>query len=229
MKWNTENTVLHHQRQVCVCVLSVCHFTFCYLSVDVFCLSSLLFGFARTVLQPNKSQPLLASTCRAPPPQGSFLHTGHVTSSKKRRVVFRASFLLQALALADMLAKDADLREVVCRALRLVLPRGMAEPLVAAVEDDRILPMPNQGTISRWRLLVDSAFMLHMRSLNNTKKWVRFMMVDSSTQGGRDFELILLCNVACDEVVRLFDLANQLIFLRCLCWSAQVPCGPTKS
>ena len=108
------------------------------------------------------------------------------------------------------------MRDVILLALRMALPRALCEPLTKAVKHPASYPLPDKGTISRWRMCLDAAFMLWHRRHVPPARYVRYVMVDSSTQGGKDYELILVCSVARAEMASLCAQANELIVLRWL-------------
>ena len=82
------------------------------------------------------------------------------------------------------------------------------------MEDPTVLPMPHKASISRWRLLIDVAYMLHCRVHMASEGVVRWAMVDSSTQGGKDYELIVVSFMRENDAGRLVRAANDLIALR---------------
>jgi hypothetical protein len=116
--------------------------------------------------------------------------------------------------MSDMLAKDSDLREVLATSISLVIPSRMAKPLLDVLQDPSAYTLPNKGTISRWRLLLDTSYMLYMRSVNRSRRWIRYLMVDSSTQGGRDYELTIVSSVDYDRLHELRMAALELLSLR---------------
>eukprot|EP00972_Heterocapsa_arctica_P114284 16441673-Heterocapsa_arctica.AAC.1 len=76
------------------------------------------------------------------------------------------------------------------------------------------LALPDKASISRWRVCLDAAYMLWYRRHCPAGHCVRYFMVDSSTQGGRDYELLVVCSVAHSQLADLYGLANELIILR---------------
>ena len=104
-------------------------------------------------------------------------------------------YLINCFLLCDMLKSDADLRATLQLACKIVLPKHVCDAVLKLFqEEDR--PVPSKSTISRLRLRVDVSFMLM------TRDWLRAQlqlggvvvhaMVDSSPQGGHDYELLSL-------------------------------------
>ena len=82
--------------------------------------------------------------------------------------------------------------------------------------------MPHKSTLSRWRLLVDGCFMMVERQRNastNTSK-VRYLMADSSTQHGRDFEHVTALSIDGTDIVEAYENANALVNF----WSLRESC-----
>ena len=142
--------------------------------------------------------------------------TGYVVSGSHKPVArstpYRAAFVIQVLLQCDLLKSDASLKESVKQALMLILPKSLRSMFLEMV-DEHVSPSP--GHIRRWRLLLDAAFMKQMR-VRRQKDWeehrasVRWMMVDSSPQGGRDYELVVLCKAYLDDLQHALDLVDVM-------------------
>lgn len=132
------------------------------------------------------------------------------------RLAYKAAFMIQCLIMSNLLARDSTMRDTISLALRMSLPRSLSEPLAKAVDDPTSFPLPDKATISRWRVCLDAAFMLWCRRHTPPMNHIRYIMVDSSTQGGKDYELILVCSVVRAEMASLYLRANELISLRWL-------------
>ena len=79
--------------------------------------------------------------------------------------------------------------------------------------DEAVTFVPRKSTISRWRLLMDGAFMLMMRRLHmpaGERSFVRYIMADSSMQHGRDFEHVVSLEINGKDLVNLLETANHL-------------------
>ena len=131
----------------------------------------------------------------------------------KCRLLYNAKFMVQALVMSDLLSNDRSLREVLSRAVRLVLPPALSEPLAAAI-DSPSLRMPSASALSRWRFLLDASLMLHFRKSLHSEPCLRYAMADSSTQGGRDYELLVPTTISVSSLQDAFRLANALIAMR---------------
>lgn len=111
----------------------------------------------------------------------------------------RAKHLINSLLLADSFANAGDLKVLLKRMVRLLFADDMSQQLVAFIES-RHLRIFDKSEISRSRQTVDVAFMLYMRERNTAELadsdagdcgCVRYLMVDSSPQYGRDYQIVL--------------------------------------
>jgi hypothetical protein len=102
---------------------------------------------------------------------------------------YKAGFLLECLVLTFALRSASDLKSTLVHAVQ-VLPPVWRSSLLSLMRDDASLP--SAATLTRARLLVDVAFMLMQqrifRDLLQTRP-VLYGLVDSSPQGGRNWEL----------------------------------------
>eukprot|EP00969_Alexandrium_andersonii_P025551 1115941-Alexandrium_andersonii.AAC.1 len=87
------------------------------------------------------------------------------------------------MQLSSVLRSSADMTGAVLSAIRVVLSPVLQEPMVRMVQDST--PLPDAGTVSRWRLLLDGAFMLYLRKRREEATVCRYMQADSSMQRGR--------------------------------------------
>jgi hypothetical protein len=76
----------------------------------------------------------------------------------------RFHYLIEAVLLADCLKQDSQLREVLKRAVRIMLPAPVALECLAQLDTARVF---DKSEISRGRLSVDVAVMLLRRQLNH--------------------------------------------------------------
>jgi hypothetical protein len=94
--------------------------------------------------------------------------------------------------LAERLASDSYLKDVIKRVIRLLFSAEFAN--ACEIECDALIGF-DPAEISRGRLLVDAGYMLYQRH-RNAREMVggcyRYLMIDSSPQYGRDFELLLV-------------------------------------
>lgn len=94
---------------------------------------------------------------------------------------------MQCLVMCNLLSAARTLREVLAMAVRMALPSSLADPFATNIEDRSLYSLPSTSTISRWRLLLDAAFMLHRRRRFREHACIHVVQVDSSPQGGRDY------------------------------------------
>lgn len=126
-------------------------------------------------------------------------------------VPYNAAFMINVLVQADMLRSDADLSDHVKRSVRMLLPPCLAAPVCELVDNAKL---PHKSTISRWRLLLDTSLMLWHRgqrgaSVSNAG-FVRWMMVDSSPQGHRDYEMVMSSFAKVNDLSRMMYIVNAL-------------------
>ena len=122
------------------------------------------------------------------------------------------------MLMCDSLRSSCYLRVVLLQALELCVPPVLLPSLKEAVGNP-VAVAPSTASVSRWRLLLDAAFMLYMRSKNTAAAscssggFVRYLMSDSSTQHGRQFQLTSVLSVRRQQVARLMHVANDLVAL----------------
>ena len=122
------------------------------------------------------------------------------------RLAYQSSFLIQCLLLSSHLRDASDLKEVVVRAVRLVLPRAFAETVLQGIEGQGAgqVKLPSASRLSRARFAVDVAYMLYCREQNAVAEQsggvIRYVMVDSSVQGHFDFELIRVTSIKSNQI-----------------------------
>ena len=127
-------------------------------------------------------------------------------------------YMLNCFLLCSLLHQDSDLTEALVNASRILLPSNVAQRVVERLLD-RSLPTPSKSCISKKRTTIDVAYMLLMRE--QIDKFVdenvcTYLQVDSSPQGGTDYELVVLhfvllsnCGKAV-QVVRDLALHNRI-------------------
>ena len=132
--------------------------------------------------------------------------------AQQKTIPYRAAFVIQVLLQCDLLRTDASLKDSVKQALALIIPKSLL-PMFLDMVEEYISPSP--GQISRWRLLLDAAFMLWTRN-DRRKAWsedrsfARWLMVDSSPQGGRDYELLVMSYASVSDLPILVSLADVM-------------------
>ena len=130
-------------------------------------------------------------------------------NSVARRRPYLVAFMLRALTMADLLRSSGDLRKSLEASLELLMPEVLQPAFRTLVAESRAA-FPHPSTISRWRLLLDGAFMLVERKQNSHNHVVRHMMADASTQHGHHVEHILVRCIREEQLVSLFDDALRL-------------------
>ena len=79
--------------------------------------------------------------------------------------------------------------------------------------DHGVYKIPDAGTLSKWRVLIDAAHMNYLRKSHDeqeTDAFVRYMMFDASEQCGRHFECILVLEVMRANLASLLAAASDL-------------------
>ena len=134
------------------------------------------------------------------------------TMSIPNRPSYKAVFVVQTLLCCGVLQSDSSLKEAMERCLLLVLPPVIAEPVKALIREDFL---PSKSSISRWRLLLDVAFMQYQREkvLDSHRDGgcVRYLMTDSSPQGGRDYQMLIMASIKTTLLPRLMRVADLLM------------------
>ena len=123
--------------------------------------------------------------------------------------------LLEAFHACGVLKNDTKFKEAAAAALRAALPKQISGPFLRRLlhQDNR---MPSATTISRLRGRVDVALMILTRKLLQSTidigdgGFVLYPMVDSSPQGGRDYEMVCLQIVFRVHLARLHEDIRQL-------------------
>jgi hypothetical protein len=129
------------------------------------------------------------------------------------RTPYKTLFLIQALMYCAALRHDGDFKDNLTLALRLCLP-AVVYNTVSAFMDDAMQQFPSKSTMSRWRLVVDVALMLQRRQRNSgAPSRVRYLMVDSSVQHGRDYLLVIYSEIDLDDIPHLISIADRMVHL----------------
>lgn len=140
---------------------------------------------------------------------------GKVTSAAatNKRAPFKALFLVQALLYASALRHDGEFKDMLVMGLRLVLPEVIHRAVMAVLSEQAAV-QPSKSAFSRWRLVLDTALMLERRDFSSKQMasgpCVRYLMVDSSVQHGRDYLITLSSTIRQDDLPELMCIAAQL-------------------
>lgn len=130
-------------------------------------------------------------------------------ASRTRRFAYRTTFLVHSLVMSGLIMSDAKLRDILLNSVRMLLPPALAKPLADVIRSPSLLPLPNKSTTSRRWVILDGAFILWTRRRRRVDT-VYYAMVDSSTQGGKDYELIVLASIRKSQLVGLLDLVDSV-------------------
>ena len=141
-----------------------------------------------------------------------FLHS----SGRRCKLKYNVCWMIKVFLLSNCLRTSADLGDAIQHALNMLLPPVLI-PVFASVLGDTDRIRPDAGTVSRWRLLIDGAFMLWHRRANSKDggQHVRYMMADSSTQHGRTFQLLSMQSISHAALPRMFSDVTDLIEMWC--------------
>lgn len=133
-----------------------------------------------------------------------------VSTQECRKLKYNVTWMLRVMLLSDCLRNSAGLAQAVKQSLHLVVPPVLI-PIFGNILDDPKGLQPNSSTVSRWRLLLDGAYMRWHRRLNCDRGYVRYLMSDSSSQRGRTFQLTAVQSISVLELPRCFREVNDLI------------------
>ena len=125
------------------------------------------------------------------------------------------------MCMSGLLRNSKSLRTVLMQSAQIILPPILQQHFLGQL-DSCCKVMPSKSTVSRWRVVLDAAFMLSERhsraeeSAADSRGYARYMMADSSMRHGRDLEHIVFRSIALDNITRMFDSANTMINARLL-------------
>ena len=123
----------------------------------------------------------------------------------------RMRHLIRCLFLAEDLVADGSLKAVLTQAVCILLNPEAAAELIASVAQAHI---PDKSELSRARLTIDVAHCLHWRSRNTAhmeEGSVRYVLIDSSPQFHRDYELVLTKSIRVEHLVSLWKLSTSML------------------
>ena len=122
----------------------------------------------------------------------------------------RAKHLIECLMLADNLSADSSFRDVLVRTVRILFDSEYSNSLLDMLAPGaKVVRIFDQSELSRGRLTVDVAFMAWHRKCNAEKEsLVRYILVDSSPQFGRDYQIILTKQIKSADLLQLWELST---------------------
>ena len=126
-----------------------------------------------------------------------------------RRRPFQVAFMLKALCMANLLRHDGSFQRVLEQGLELVMPEVLRPSYRVLLQESK-RSVPHASTISRWRLLLDGAYMLQQKAQNSKADVIRYVMTDASTQHRRELEHILVRAIAVCDLPKLLQAAQKL-------------------
>ena len=94
--------------------------------------------------------------------------TGRVDLARSdgRRVSYQIGFMVKVMCMADLLRNKSTLGDALEQSLQLLMPDILKQAFLTLWQESQRC-IPHASTISRWRLLLDGAFMLQQRRANS--------------------------------------------------------------
>ena len=136
--------------------------------------------------------------------------TVNFEQASARRLKYNTTYLLRVFLLSDCLRNSGQLSAAIEYALALALPPVLLFIVQGFFRGARTIS-PDPATISKWRLIVDGSLMLWHRRQNARRGFVRFLMSDSSSQHGRQFQVTCVQSIKSDQLLPVFLEINGLI------------------
>jgi hypothetical protein len=123
--------------------------------------------------------------------------------------MYSMSTLVKHMMMSKMLKRSKPLKQAIQGALSIALGDALSQKLMDDIRDG-VLKIPGQTTLYRHELSIHAGWLLHNRiSVSDDDCW--FAMVDSSSQGGRDWVLCVVSMLRSEQVLHAFDLASCII------------------
>ena len=122
----------------------------------------------------------------------------------------RTLTMLYMLSVAAGLKTTKHVRRTAEDVCKFVLPGSVGAEIMREVGSAFPLRMPKFFDATKARSVADLAYMMCMRTVNEDNEFVRYLQVDSSPQGGRDFLNVLVAQIKTALLPRLFWLAKSL-------------------
>ena len=134
----------------------------------------------------------------------------NVSKPYANRRAYHLRTIIKAVSFGSLLTGDKNMPQAVSHALDMICSPQLAAFYKDMLNDsDSLLKVPSQPTISRYRLMIDTAFMLHMRSRNKVPS-SRFGMSDSSPQLRRDWFMMWQCSIPHESLTMLLKSTHYL-------------------
>ena len=130
---------------------------------------------------------------------------------------FKKEYLLKILMMCSALKTSTGLGNIFRDMVSACLPNGL-KYMIKDLVDSAARQMPSKTTVSRYRMVLDAAFMAWERkrnaALDASGGTTRYLMCDSSMQHGSEFEGIVCLTIPNRDLLPAFDIANKLVSLR---------------
>lgn len=145
------------------------------------------------------------------------LQLGACAATQGRTRTFHSLVLCKCLRLAGFLRGAGTMREVLERALDVLLPKHVASVIRDAYRDTRI---PHESVLSRFRIVLDCGMMMWMRKVNaelhnaatrGGPRVCRCLLSDSSPQGLENWQISETYLVA--DAVKVAGIVDELVAL----------------
>ena len=136
----------------------------------------------------------------------------NTTAGPSTRIMYSSSFMIKCLLQSGLLRSDDKLVASIKSSLVLVLPETIRKPMLSMLDS---VILPGKSQISRWRFLLDASLMMLLRqqlqtAYSNGERFIRWMQVDSSPQGGRNYELAVILQLERSKLLTALRLASAL-------------------
>lgn len=129
------------------------------------------------------------------------------------RVTYQAQYMIRVMLMSSLLRRASVLTDALRTAVSMVRLVGLHAHFHTLIDECTCIS-PDESTVSRWRVLLDSAIMLHERGRNDAASQEggthRYIMADSSVQHQRDFEHIVVSSIRHEDIIGAFGSAKLL-------------------
>ena len=143
------------------------------------------------------------------------IYLTHGFTQRKKR--FKKEYLLKILMMCSALKTSTGLGNIFRDMVSACLPNGL-KYMIKDLVDSAARQMPSKTTVSRYRMVLDAAFMAWERkrnaALDASGGATRYLMCDSSMQHGSEFEGIVCLTIPNRDLLPAFDIANKLVSMR---------------
>lgn len=122
----------------------------------------------------------------------------------------RAMYLVETLLIVESASSESCLRDLLKHVCKLLFPADVSMSMAERIDASHVCA---PGQLSQGRLLADIACMTYWRRRNRadmTQGCVRYMMVDSSPQYKRDYEIVLIKSIRIGDLESLLEKSLML-------------------